>query len=73
LILSAFMMIYILIFCQIYKKSQNNLLINYALGLVESLAYSIGITIIISILRFISLKYKLIYIYRTSVYLDGKF
>ena len=73
LILSAFMMIYILIFCQIYKKSQNNLLINYVLGLVESLAYSIGITIIISILRFISLKYKLIYIYRTSVYLDGKF
>ena len=73
LILSAFMMIYILIFCQIYKKSQNSLLINYVLGLVESLAYSIGITIIISVLRFISLKYKLIYIYRTSVYLDGKF
>ena len=73
LISSAFMMIYILIFCQIYKKSQNSLLINYALGLVESLAYSIGITIIISVLRFISLKCKLIYIYRTSVYLNTKF
>ena len=73
LILSAFSMIYILIFCQIYKKSQNSLLINYVIGLVESFAYSVGISLIICILRYISIKYKLIHIYRTSVYLNTKF
>ena len=73
LILSAFSMIYILIFCQIYKKSQKSLLINYVLGLVESFAYSFGISLIVSILRFIIIKYKLIYLYRTSVYLNEKF
>ena len=67
------MMIYILIFCQIYKKSQNSLLINYLLGLIESLAYSVGISLIICVLRFIGLKCKLKRIYRTSVYLDEKF
>ena len=72
LILSAFSMIYILIFCQIYKKSQKSLLINYVLGIVESFAYSVGIPIIICILRYISIKYKLKNIYRTSVYLDTK-
>ena len=70
---SSFMMIYILIFCQIYKKSQNSLLINYLLGLIESLAYSVGISLIICVLRFIGLKCKLKRVYRTSVYLDEKF
>ena len=73
LILSAFMMIYILIFCQIYKKSQNSLIINYCMSLIESLAYSVGISLIICVLRFIGLKCKYIYLYRTSVYLDQKF
>ena len=72
LILSAFSMIYILIFCQIYKKSQKSLLINYVLGLVESFAYSVGISLIASILRFIIIKYKLIYLYRASIYLFEK-
>ena len=73
LILSAFMMIYILIFCQIYKKSQNSLLINYLLGIIESLVYSVSISLIICVLRFIGLKCKLKYFYRTSVFLDEKF
>ena len=63
-------MIYTLIFCQIYKNSQNSFLINHLIGLVQSLAYSVGISFIISILRFIGLKLKLIYLYRISVYLD---
>ena len=73
LILSAFAMIYILIFCQIYKKSQNSLLINYLLGLVESLAYSVGFAFIISFLRYFGLNNKIKYLYRTSVYINEKF
>ena len=72
LILSSFMMIYILTFCQIYKNSQNSFLINHLIGLTQSLAYSVGISFIISVLRFIGLKLKIIYLYRTSVYLYEK-
>ena len=70
-ILSLFFTLYVLIFCEIYKKSQISLLINYIIGIIESLAYSFGVSIIICILRYLGLKLKIIYLYRTSVYLDG--
>ena len=69
-ILSLFFTIYLLIFCQIYANSQGSLIINYLMSLIESSAYSVGVPLIICILRFLGLKQKLIYIYRTSVYLD---
>ena len=72
-ILSIFITLYLLIFCQIYKKSQGSLLINYLMSLIESLSYSVGISLLICILRFLGLKYKLKYIYRTSVFIDDKF
>ena len=61
---------YLFIFCKIYEKSQISLLKNYFLGVVESLLNSFGITLIISILRFIGLKCAIKKIYRTSVYLN---
>ena len=61
---------YLFIFCKIYEKSQISLLKNYFLGVVESLLNSFGITLIISILRFIGLKCATKKIYRTSVYLN---
>ena len=72
-VLSIFITLYLLIFGQIYKKSQTSLLINYIMSLIESLAYSLGISLIICFLRFLGIKYKLKYIYRTSVYIDDKF
>ena len=69
-IFSLFISIYILIFCQIYKKSQGSLIINYLMSLIESSAYSVGVPFIISILRYLGLKRKIIYIYKSSVYLD---
>ena len=62
-IFSLFISIYILIFCQIYKKSQGSLIINYLMSLIESSAYSVGVPFIISILRYLGLKRKIIYIY----------
>ena len=73
LILSSFMTLYLILFCHIYKKSQKSLSMNYLTGLIESLVYSVGISFLICLLRFIGLKCKSIYIYRTSVYLDEKF
>ena len=71
-ILSFFFILYILLFCQIYKKSQISLIINYLTGSVESLAYSVGVSLIISILRYLGLKLRIIYLYKTSKYLDKK-
>ena len=64
------MALYILIFFQIYKKSQNSLLVNYSMSLIESSIYTFAASLIISALRFIGLKCKRINFYRTSVYLD---
>ena len=72
-IISNFSIFYIIIFCQIYKKSQKSLLENYLIGVVESLCYSVGVSFIICFLRYFSLKFKSKYIYRTSTYLDHKF
>ena len=69
-ILSIFFSLYLIIFCQIYKKSQVSLIENYAMGFIESLVYSVGVSLIICILRYIGLRLRLIHIYRTSVYLD---
>ena len=69
-ILSLFFTLYLLIFCQIYKKSQGSLIVNYVIGFIESLIYSVGVSLIICILRYLGLKKRLIHIYRTSVYLN---
>ena len=55
-ILSLFFTIYILIFCKIYNNSQISLFINYIMGIVESLVYSVGVSLIICILRYLGLK-----------------
>ena len=64
---------YLFIFCIIYKKSQLSLLSNYFLGVVESLIKSFGVSLIVCIIRFISLKFKSKRLYRTSIYLDKYF
>ena len=62
---------YLLIFGIIYKKSQISLLSNYLLGIIESLLESFGITLIVCVMRFFSLKCQLKQLYRTSVYLNN--
>ena len=71
-IASALMTYYLFVFCYIYQKSQISLLTNFCLGTLESLLISFGVSLIVCILRYFGLKLKLINLYRTSVYLDGK-
>ncbi len=61
---------YIYIFCNIYKKSQFSMILNYLIGLGESLLISLGITIIVTILRIIALKSKSKRTYYSSRYLS---
>ena len=72
LLFTIFMTYYLVLFCAVYKESQISLLINYIMGLIESLLTNIFFAIIISLFRFIGLKCKNIYFYRSSVYLDQK-
>ena len=64
---------YLMIFCAVYHKTQVSIMINYIIGVAESLAISLGLTIITSILRTISLKCRIKSIYYTSKYFFEKF
>ena len=72
-VISLGIIYYLYIFCEIYKKSQISLFINYIIGIFESLILSFGISLIICVLRFSGLKCKIKYLYRTSVYINNKF
>jgi hypothetical protein len=69
----CFFMYYIIIFCSLYKYSQLALFKNYLFGVITHIIYSLVISLVISILRFISLKYKNIKIFLFSQYLNNLF
>lgn len=73
LVMGIFMIYYISIFSVIYSNSVNSFLLNYIFSQIESLIYSFGITLLISLLRKISLKYSLKRIYMISQYLNKNF
>ena len=68
-----FMTYYLFIFCTIYHQSQRSIMVNYIIGNCISLATSVGLTTIITILRVISIKYKFFHLYNTSRYLYEHF
>ena len=72
-IINLCMCYYLMIFCTIYHKTQGSIMINYIVGIAQSMAISLGLTIIISLIRFLSLKYNSKYLYNTSKYLIEKF
>ena len=69
LILGLLMTYYLFIFCTVFHQSQGSIMFNYFIGNCLSLAKSIGLTIIISILRYLSIKYKNLKLFNTSKYL----
>jgi hypothetical protein len=73
LIVNSCMCYYLMIFCTIYHKTQGSILMNYAMGIAESMVISFGLTIIISLLRYLSLTYRWKSIYNTSKYLFENF
>ena len=64
---------YLMIFCTIYHKTQGSIMINYITGIAESMAISLGLTIITSLMRYLSIKYRWKYIYYTSKYFFENF
>jgi hypothetical protein len=67
------MLYYLTIFCIVYHRTQASILVNYLYGVLESLAISFGIAIIISVIRVLALKYKSRSLYNASKYIYDKF
>ena len=73
LILGLLMIYYMFIFCVVFHKSQGSIMYNYFIGICLSLAKSVGLTIAISTMRNLSIKYKKKIIFNTSKYLYDHF
>jgi len=67
------MIYYLFVFCAVYHQSQISITINYIVGALTSLAISTALSIIISILRVISLNYQLQRVYNISRYIYDRF
>ena len=72
-LLGLFCTYYLFIFCCIYKKIQKNLFINYILGSLWSLGFTIAICLIITLLRKIAIKKRIKRLYIISKFIDDKF
>ena len=70
IIVSSICGYYIYIFCNIYKKSQFSMVLNYLIGLGESFLISLFITLIVTIMRITALKCKIKGAYYSSRYLS---
>ena len=64
---------YLFIFCTVYHQSQGSIMVNYIIGACISLAISAGLTLIISILRALSIKYHHYQLFNISKYLYEHF
>ena len=63
---------YLSIFCIIYNNTQISFLTNYIIGMIQSLLFSLFLSMIIAFLRKISLIKKIKMLYNTSKYLFEK-
>ena len=73
LILTLLMTYYLFIFCTVYHQSQGSIMENYFIGIGISLATSVGLSIIISLIRFLSIKFQSNKLFNISKYLYEHF
>jgi hypothetical protein len=72
-IMNALMFYYLMIFCTIYKNTQMSVFMNYLVGILQSFLLSLGLSLLISFIRFLSIRYRWKSIYNTSKYLFENF
>jgi len=73
MIVNLAMCYYLMIFCTVYHKTQGSIMLNYLLGIAQSIGYSLGLALITSSIRYLSIKYRWRNIYYTSKYFFDKF
>ena len=72
-IVNVGMFYYLMIFWTIYHKTQASVMVNYVIGIAESIAISLGLAFITSLLRYLSIRNEWRSIYYTSKYFFEKF
>ena len=72
-LIGLFCIYYLFVFCSIYKRIQKELFINYLVGSVWSLGFTIVICLMITILRLLAIKKRNRRLYIISTYIDQKF
>ena len=73
IITNIYICYYIIIFCFVYQKTQGSIMINYIIGISESISFSLFLALTTSLIRYISLKKKWKSFYYTSKYLFENF
>ena len=73
MIINLAMCYYLMIFCTVYHKTQGSIMLNYLLGIAQSIGISLGLALITSLIRYLSIKYRWRNIYYTSKYFFDKF
>ena len=64
---------YLFVFCAIFKKIQKNLFLNYLMGVLWSLFYKVGFSLLTTILRKISICGKFKQLYYIAKFINEKF
>ncbi len=72
-IINLGMCYYLMIFCTVYHNTQGSIMVNYIVGISESMLISLDLAIFTSLIRYLSLKYKWKSIYYTSEYFFENF
>ena len=73
LVFIVVMTYYLFIFCTVYHQSQVSIMINYIIGACISLLTSVGLTLIITLFKFLGIKYKSMQLFNVSKYLYEHF
>ena len=73
ILFNTYICYYMIVFCFVYQKSQGNIMINYIIGIAESIAISLILAIIISLIRYLSIIKEWKSFYNTSKYLYENF
>ena len=73
LFLSLLMTYYLFIFCSVFHQSQSSVMVNYIIGACISLATSVGMKIIITVTRYLSIKNRSKNLFNISRYLYDRF
>ena len=62
-----------MIFCTVYHQTQGSIMINYLVGIAQSMTLSLSLTIFTSLIRYLSLTYRWKNIYNTSKFFFENF
>jgi len=73
LFIGLFCVYYLLIFCAIYHKIQKNLFVNYVIGSLWSLGFTVFICLLVTITRKLSINIRNKRLYIISKFIDEKF